>query len=41
MKEKWESPEMVTEKAEIGTLLANNGSPIPFPTAPGVFLCDD
>ena len=40
MKEKWESPEMVTEKAEIGTLLANNGSPIPTATAPGVFLCD-
>ena len=41
LKEKWESPQIVTEKAEIGTLVANNGSPIPVGTAPGVPICDD
>jgi hypothetical protein len=41
VKDKYESPQMLTEKAEIGTLLATNGSPLPFSTAPGVPLCDD
>ena len=41
VKEKWESPQMVTEKAEIGALLATGGSHIPQSTAPGNNFCDD
>ncbi|MFH1482964.1 MAG: hypothetical protein ABIG98_01730 [Chloroflexota bacterium] len=40
MKEEYESPQMVTEKAEIGTLLASGGSPLPISTASGMDLCD-